>query len=237
LLGLQAYFDSIGYKLKEASERYQAAKAKFEALDAAYVANHSNGVAITKQEIHQLSVASSHLDQRIYEVDNLAHSWHATYRLIQQCLHIVRASKERPTLSNQQYALVAVGGLSNVEAVLEQTSEFEQVDRICQSAVFFEGIDATTPNLKRMRTFDAMLKRNGLSPVFVDLDEQVALEAGNQMAAFMYAKFGRNSTNALMAGKETLRRLGVEAEITQHLESIIPLKLAPAPIIIEGDAE
>ncbi|WP_167360504.1 gamma-mobile-trio integrase GmtZ [Pseudomonas arsenicoxydans] len=237
LLGLQAYFDNIGYKLKEASERYQAAKSKFEALEAANVAKHASGVAIAKQEVHQLSVAASHLDQRTHEVDNLAHSWHATYRLIQQCLNIIRASKKQPTQSNQQYALVAAGGVSNVEAVLEQTSEFEQVDRICQSAVFFEGIDSTTPNLKRMRAFDAMLKRNGLNPVFVDLDEQVALEAGNQMAAFMYAKFGRDSTNALMAGKETLRRLGVEAEMTRQLESLVPLRLTPEPVIVEGDAE
>lgn len=149
--------------------------------------------------------------------------------------------KEQP----DRYALVAAGGIAHIEAVLEQSSEFEQVDRICQSAVFFEGIDSSTPNLKRMRAFDTMLKRNGLNPVFIDLDEQAALEAGNQMAAFMYARFGRDSTNALMVGRETLRRLGVEAEMAQQLETIIPLRLASAsgthwtahgtPMIVEGD--
>ncbi len=246
LLGLQAYFDNIGYKLKEGSERYQAAKAKFEALEAAYVAKQGSGAPVTKQEAQQLAVASSHFDQRTTEVDNFAHAWHATYRLIQQCLHIIRTAKDQPATGNHQYALVAVGGLANVEAVLEQSSEFEQVDRICQSAVFFEGIDSTTPNLKRMRAFDTMLKRNGLNPVFIDLDEHVALEAGNQMAAFMYARFGRDSTNALMVGKETLRRLGIEAELTRQLESIIPPRLPPdaatyratlgASTIVEGEA-
>lgn len=225
LLGLQAYFDNIGYKLKEASQRYQAAKAKFEALEAAYVAKQNSGAEISKQAVHALTVASSHFDQRTSEVDNLAHSWHATYQLIQQSLHIARSNKDELALGDQQYALVAVGGLANVEAILEESSDFEQVDRICQSAVFFEGIDALAPNLKRMRAFDAMLKRNGLAPVFFDLDEQVALEAGNQMAAFMYARFGRDSTNALMAGEETLRRLGVETELTKQLKNIIPLRL------------
>lgn len=245
LLGLQAYFDNIGYKLKEGSERYQTAKAKFEALEAAYVAKQGSGAPVTKQEAQQLSVASSHFDQRTTEVDNLAHAWHATYRLIQQCLHIIRTTKTTADSGSSRYALVAGGGLANVEAVLEKSSEFEQADRICQSAVFFEGIDSTTPNLKRMRAFDTMLKRNGLNPVFIDLDEQAALEAGNQMAAFMYARFGRDSTNALMVGKETLRRLGVEAEMTQQLETIIPLHLAPyagthrtalgAPVIVDGE--
>ena len=245
LLGLQAYFDSIGYKLKESSERYQTAKAKFEALEAAYVAKQGSGAPVTKQEAQQLTIASSHFDQRTTEVDNLAHAWHATYRLIQQCLHIIRATKAKTDSGSPRYALVAAGGLANVEAVLEQSSEFEQVDRICQSAVFFEGIDSTTTNLKRMRAFDAMLKRNGLNPVFIDLDEQAALEAGNQMAAFMYARFGRDSTNALMVGKETLRRLGVEAEMTQQLETLVPLHLAPdagahrtalgAPVIVDGE--
>ena len=245
LLGLQAYFDNIGYKLKESSERYQTAKAKFEALEAAYVAKQGSGAPVTKQEAQQLTIASSHFDQRTTEVDNLAHAWHATYRLIQQCLHIIRATKAKTDSGSPRYALVAAGGLANVEAVLEQSSEFEQVDRICQSAVFFEGIDSTTPNLKRMRAFDTMLKRNGLNPVFIDLDEQAALEAGNQMAAFMYARFGRDSTNALMVGKETLRRLGVEAEMTQQLETLVPLHLAPdagahrtalgAPVIVDGE--
>lgn len=229
LLGLQAYFDSIGYQLRESSERYQIAKAKFEALEAAYVAKQGSGVAIGKQEAQQLVVASSHFDQRTTEVDNLAHAWHATYRLIQQCIHIIRSKSGEPPTDNQRYALVAAGGLANVEAVLEESSEFEQVDRICQSAVFFEGIDSTTPNLKRMRAFDKMLMRNGLSTVFTDLDEHAALEAGNQMAAFMYARFGRASTNALIAGKETLNRLGVETEFTQKLESIIPLQLSRNP--------
>lgn len=243
LLGLQAYFDHIGYKLKEASERYQVAKAKFEALEAAYVSKQSSCIAISKQEIQQITIASSHFDQRTNEVDNLAHSWHSAYRLIQQCLHIIQANKEQHVLGEQQYALVAAGGLSNVEAVLEEAPEFEQIDRICQSAVFFEGIDAATPNLKRIRAFDAMLKHNGLTPVFIDLDEQTALEAGNQMAAFMYARFGRDSTNALIAGKETLRRLGIESEMVKQLETVIPLQLSTmrgvkspldVPLITEG---
>ncbi|MEZ2738002.1 gamma-mobile-trio integrase GmtZ [Comamonas jiangduensis] len=245
LLGLQAYFDNIGYQLKESSKRYQAAKAKFEAMEAGYIAKQVSGVPITKQETQKLTVASSHFDQRTIEVDNLAHSWHATYSLIQQCLHIIRTNKDKPATENHQYALVTAGGLANVEVVLEQSSEFEQIDRICQSAIFFEGIDSTTPNLKRMRAFDAMLKRNGLNPIFIELDEQTALEAGNQMAAFMYARFGRESTDALMAGRETLRRLGIEAEVIRQLETMIPLRLTQvlntpqaalrAPVNDEGD--
>lgn len=92
---------------------------------------------------------------------------------------------------------------------MEESSDFEQIDRICQSAVFFEGIDAATPNLKRMRAFDQMLKRNGISPVFIDLDERTALISGNRMAAIMFARFGRASTNVLIAGYETLGRLSL----------------------------
>ncbi len=207
LLGMQSYFDSVGWQLREASGRYQLAKERFEELSAEYGAARSSGEPITRELVHRYDVASSNLDQATLAVDDLAHLWHATYRLVEQCLNILR---QEESTSGGDYALIAVGGQGNLELALEDCTEFDLIDRVCQSAVFFEGIDATTPNLKRMRAFDAMLRRNGCQPIFLDLDERDALKAGNQLAAFLYNRFGREQTNALVAGKETLQRLGIE---------------------------
>jgi len=227
LLGLQAYFDNLSFRLRDASERYQAAKTKFEVLEAEYKFRLSDGQQISSQERHQLEVAASHFDQRTSEVDGLSLSWHAAFRLVQQCLGLMKkTSLETDVDKTPKYSLVAVGGFTNLEAVLEECSDFELIDRICQSATFFEGIDSTMPNLKRMRSFDAMLKRNGYSPVFFELGEQDALSAGNQMAAFLFTWLGRETANALMAGKETLRRLGLEDEAALKFQSFIPIRLS-----------
>jgi hypothetical protein len=225
LLGLQAYFDNTGYRLREASEKYQAAKNRFETLEGEYNLARGQGSPISKQQVQQLDIAASHLDQQTLKVDDLAHSWHATYRLIEQCLAILRNNQAHQGKSTPGYALVAVGGLENLEAVIEESSDFELIDRVCQSAVFFEGLDATLPNLKRMRAFDAMLKRNGYAPIFVELTEQDALAVGNQLAAFLYARFGREKANALLAGKETLQRLGIEKEVIHKLASVSPVRI------------
>ena len=198
----------------------------FETLEAEYNDARQNGAPVTKQQTQQLEITASNLDQQTLAVDELALSWHAAYRLIEQCIGILRATGQAPQQGDTAtYALVAVGGAQNLEAALEETDNFEILDRVCQSAVFFDGIDATLPNLKRMRAFDAMLKRNGYDPVFFELTEKDALDAGNQLAAFLYTRFGKGKTHALLAGKETLKRLGVEKAVAQHLAGTTPIRL------------
>jgi len=222
LSGLQAHFDAVGFRLREASARYQAAKTKFEALEADYKMARERGEAVPQARVHELEVASGLLDQQTKMVDELALTWSAAYRLIQQCLAILRRGS---IAQGNSYALIAVGGTDTLEAVLEETTEFELADRVCQTAVFYEGIDATVPNLKRMRAFDAMLRRNGYNPVFVEMTEADALAVGNQMAAFLYTRRGRENTNALLEGRETLRRLGIEADFMRALDAISPIPI------------
>jgi hypothetical protein len=236
LYGLQAHFDAVGLRLREASEKYQAAKTCFEALEAEYQSARERGEPVPKSKLNEIDIAAGLFDQQTQAVDDIALSWHATYKLIQQCLAILRRGAVKK--SGPGFALVSVGGRGTLEAVLEESTEIELADRVCQAAVFFAGIDAKLPNLKRMRAFDAMLKRNGYDPVFVEMTEEDALAIGNQMAAFLYTRHGRENANALMAGRETLRRLGIEQDFIRFLEGVSPVRVLAhrARIsLIEGD--
>ena len=227
LFGLQAHFDSISFRLREASARYQAAKAKFEEIEALSKTARDACEPFPKDKLNALTLASGHYEQATQEVDTLALSFHAAYNLIQQCIHIIRRSPEGRSEREHKFALIALGGMETLEAVLEESTEFEVADSICHSALFFESIDATLPNLRRLRAFDAMLAKNGFDPVFIEMTEQDALAVGNQMSAFLYTRLGRTDANALMSGRETLRRLRFEDDFVRKLESVASMRVLP----------
>jgi hypothetical protein len=240
LFGLQAHFDNISFRLREASARYQAAKARFEGIEGEAKAARDAREPFPKEKLNALTAASGQYEQATQEVDALALSFHATYTLIQQCIHIIRKPSQQHSGDDHKFALVALGGVDTLEAVLEEATEFELTDKICQSAVFFESIDATLPNLRRLRAFDAMLAKNGLDPAFVEMTERDALAVGNQMSAFLYTRLGRADASALMSGRETLRRLRFEDEFLEKFEAVASVRVMPQarrPALLDHVAE
>jgi len=153
LLGLNAYFDDVGFQYRNASRKYAEISRDFERLD------HGRRRAATAgtpfPQYTELERISSILDQRTREVDEVALTWHATYNLIQQSLGILRSRSENEQDAETKNALILVGDEQDLEYVLQLDEagdlEFELMDKICQTSVFFKSIDATVPNLRRMR--------------------------------------------------------------------------------------
>ncbi|WP_438391218.1 gamma-mobile-trio integrase GmtZ [Caballeronia sp. DA-9] len=226
LLGLQAHFDKVGFQLRDSSQRYQISKDNYEQMESKFHMLRERGEPIPATKLRDLEHASGVYEQDTHAVDDKALSWHATYRLIGQCLAITKRGEQyADTESKGAFPLVATGGVQTVEAVIEESTEFELVDRVCQSAVFFSGIDAAVPNLRRMRAFDAMLNRQGLAPCFFEMDEQQALVAGNQLSKLLYAKVGRANSQQLMLGQTTLSRLGIAADFERFAMEAIGVPL------------
>jgi hypothetical protein len=228
LLGLNAYFDDIGFRYRLASRKYMETSNDFDRLD------HQRRRALAAGEPFKyhsrLEALSSTLDQRTREVDEVALTWHATYNLIQQCTAILR----NPDLKgdNTKLALITVGGDADLEYILELDEhgdrEFELHDKLCHYSVFFKSLDPTVPNLKRMRRFDALLMRSGYEAAFVELSEEEALAAGNEFTRFLFTQYGRDETNKLVNGQRTLRGLGLDAEkhVVEHFSTITGRRLA-----------
>lgn len=212
LLGLQAHFDEVGFRYREASRAYVAATTEFEKLDHLRKRATADGRPFTDH--HRLEVLSSTADQRTREVDELALTWHAAYNLIQQCIELLR----RPTIQGDigNNYLITVGAPADFEYALELDEtgerEFELLDKMCHSAVFFSFINPQIPNMYRMRHFDQLLRRNGFEPIFFEMTEEEAFAAGNTLSRFLYTRFGRENVNGLMTGSNVLRTLGVDAE-------------------------
>lgn len=231
LLGLSAHFDDIGLRYREASKRYVEVSGAFERLDYLRKQAASQREPFTRHS--ELEILSSTLDQRTREVDEFALTWHATYNLIEQSLALLRNPNAKDG-DEGKTALITVGSGDDLDFALELDErgerEFELLDKICQSSVFFSSIDPSVPNLKRMRRFDSFLTKSGYEPAFIDMSEEEALAAGNEFSRFLYTRFGRETVNRLVNGEQTLRSLGVEVEarITGEVAAITGRRLERA---------
>lgn len=108
-----------------------------------------------------------------------------------------------------------------LEQQFEQCSEFEMLDRVCESSVFFESIRGETADkasLKRNRYYDQVLIRHGLEPAFLTLDEHTALKAGNELSRLMYLRLGESKAIDVLEGRQTLENLGILTDTLASLE-------------------
>jgi hypothetical protein len=237
LIGLTAFFNSTTCRLREASKTFAESERAYDRIDSARKRATDAGVPFDR--LSQWQVSASTLDQRTRELDTVALTWHATYRLIEKCRSIIRTPPA--TLSEGKFALVPVGTIEDIEFIIELDEcgerEFELLDAVCQSAVWFTSIDAAQPNLKRMRYFDAMLQRNGYDAAFVGLSEEEGYVAGNELAKFMFTQYGRETTIALMNGTTILRQVGLDGEraVIDLIELSINRRLkSPETLLLAG---
>lgn len=222
LFGLEAHVNDLAYRLKKASYTFEKAQDKFDALSDAYTS------AIEKEEpFHQqraMEIAETAFEMATAEVDHVALSLQAAYALTEQCIRINTEN------TGDGLALVAVGGTGQVEAVLSEGHEFEQLNRICVNATFFDGLNINWqhPNLERARLFDRMLRNSGHEPRFSLLDDEHSLHVANAMSQFLYARLDANTVHSLVDGRTTLRAVGLEKAFVAQLDNMEPKTLSLA---------
>ena len=204
LTGLTAHFNETGWRMMEKSARYRELDEKLEAFeDERYLCEAEGRPFLRGVDLE----AVCKIYQRVgEELDVLARTWHATKRLMDRCLSIKRDRKDEGETSDR-LALVLAGTRGDVEAALVETTAFELADAVCQSAVFYESVDPTTPMLRRADMINAMLACNHRRPIFATLSDSDKLYVGNEMMKMLVARIGREDTLALMAGQETLEHL------------------------------
>ena len=152
---------------------------------------------------------------------------------------IRRLAQKRADAGETRMALV-VGDFASVETALQESCEFDLVDRICRSADVFpslvaRGTAVATAAMFRARAWDRVLRQNGLEPRFLDLSPEEARRVGNRMTEWLDLRVGRPGTIALMEGSATVdeicRRTGLLSmnllsEIRRELEVSLPKQLS-----------
>lgn len=220
LFGLEAHVGDLAYRLRKASYAFEKSIDRFDILSDQYAASLENGTPFHHQRA--LEIAETAFEASTAEVDAIALSLQSAYSLVEQCIKI----NNKPT-SVEGLALVAVGGVGQIEAVLSESHEFEQLHRVCVNATFYDGLNINwqQPNLERARLFDRMLRASGQAPRFSLLDDEDALKIANAMGHFLYSRLDKDIVHALADGRTTLRAIGLENAFVTQLETLESRKL------------
>lgn len=219
LFGLEAYINGLSYTLKQASFKYEATQDKFDNLTDAYAQALDQKKPFYQQR--ELEKLESILEAATYEIDNLALSLQSAYVLLEQCIHIVNKT------CGNEFSLVSVGKIDNLQAIFSEEHEFYQLNYICTKATVYESlnIEWKLPNFERARMFDRMLRNSGLDTQFSLLNDVDSLFIANAMSEFLYTRLGANGVHDLIDGRSTLRALGLDQKFLEKLNEIKPKKL------------
>jgi hypothetical protein len=159
-------------------------------------------------------------DRLMDETDQIALNWHAQYQLVERCRAALSASDGQ---SAPGMSLILAGTSSDFEVALSECSQFELLDAVCQAGTVYPNRQVPVANLRRGRLLDAMLIRNGRTPVFATLSEHEALAAGNEMVAFLFARCGRADTVDMIEGGRMLESTGITKDLEKMLAAMSPL--------------
>ncbi len=210
LPGLVARFNAVGVSLTTAAERLRTLEDEIYRLEEAAFDGRD------QDQPGKIGLAYDRRDRVLDEVDSIAHTWHANYRLIERCKAAMSSAAEK---DDKKLTLVMSGGLTDLRAALAECTEFELYDAICQRANVYPNENVLVANLRRGRLLDALLSRNGRSAVFAALSESEALTVGNQFVELLMARVGRADTNALIEGRLLLEELGMTDEVERVLSA------------------
>lgn len=177
------------------------------------------GMAELKRAGENFSRLTAEADQVIEELRNVSIT-------ITQCIQIQNSMNENPEAFGDKFALLA-NDVGTIKMAFEESSEFDLIDRVLQSSIFFESTKSETvekANLKRMRYYDQMLQRNGLTPTFWQMDEETALLAGNALTKLLKARVGFKNTLDIVDGLKKLSEFNILPETIYQEIALITAK-------------
>lgn len=224
LVGLVAKYNALGGEIREKlSHLAEAEKRRRELAGAALLAIQQGQ---SSPEHARLARAEEAIQDIQEGIELLSQTWVAQLKLI---LRIEAVIKERIVKNSTASALVLNGSVADFRVAIEECSEFDLWDRICQSSEFYPSVDARLPALRRARLYDTMLTRQGKEAIFLTLTDEQILYVGNDWANFLKVKLGDARRNDLIVGRETMRSLGIEDEFKDMIAGSLATRLVPRP--------
>ncbi len=216
--GLVSQFNATGLALSAIAESLRRVEKEIcEIEDAAETA--LSGPA----EHKRVGLLYGRRDRLMDETDQIALNWHSLYRLVERCRAAMSSADGQQ--STTEMRLVLAGSKSDFDVALSECSKFELLDMVCQAGAVYPNQEVPVASLRRGRLLDAMLIRNGRTPIFATLTEHEMLAAGNEMVAFLFGRCGQAETVDIIEGRRMLESSGVTKDLEKLLATVSPLLL------------
>lgn len=190
---LRAHFNNISYKASLAANlALEHEQARDALLETRFLALE-NGEVFTQQTA--LQEAERRYEKQIVEADEYAKDLVACFQLIGRLIAIEEGRAD----DDSSLKLVAIGSMQDIHqpiSIIETNSEMLQMAQICEDAELYpdllDELRKTPVIEKRSRALNRLLMNKGYSPVFMEMDEQMQLIAGNAMMRAMAAQASPN---------------------------------------------
>lgn len=214
LIGLSAKFNELSVLIKEKSSKYRKSQNLFEQLyNERYISEKENKPFLKWKD---LEFAESNYTKYNNELDQLLIDWQTLCNLIEQCQVLQGKNK-----SEDKLKLITNDSIDNINVLINECSDFELYDSVCQSSVFYESIHPNIANIKRNKIINKMLLNNDIQPYFIFLDEDEALISANQFSKYLISQIGKQNTFDIMENKKKLKDFGISIDIKNKLENIL----------------
>ena len=196
---LTAHFNNFSYQATEAAKRGADLEAEQNTLlDEEYFCE-ANGKPFTKyQELHQLD---RRIEKQQTEADEYCKDLVACFQIIRKLMKI----EEDRTIQDSAEKIVALGSQADISpffSFIDTTSEFRQLIQLCDDAEIYADLKdelIKTPAIShRSNQLNTMLMKSGYMPLFLQLDDEMQLKAGNAMVNAMLKATKENDRNKAM---------------------------------------
>ena len=180
LPALNSHFNQISYKAHQAAKLATELEGDLEALkDELYMAEEQGHPFL---KLEQLQALERRYDKQRVEADEYAKDYIATFNLINRIIQIENQRED----DDEGQKLIAVGSgddLSVSMKFIETESELLHLSLLCDDAEFYpdlhDDLRKTPAIAKRTNALSRMMARYGYQPIFLEMDEQTQLIAGN----------------------------------------------------------
>ena len=181
--GLMAHGNAVTEKFWRGTKRYNGFMEKVKQLEDSQRSCERNDVPFLK--VRELEALSKHAETEALTVTKLRNDMAATYHLLARSIEIANNPQ------NEGVQLVANGSMTDLKlGFIETTSEFHQLEVVCENAVIHPNPDADFATIRRSQMIDAMLRFNGMDPVLMHLTPEHQLLAGNAVMKLIQARTG-----------------------------------------------
>jgi hypothetical protein len=219
LPALVAHFNTLAYHFDEARNACLTRENELQGLKKQKAEAEDAGQPFARMDAYRQA-------ERVWEstmkrFSDLAEDLVACWRLVERC----KMALEAPQCDGTQ--LVATGGMGDLHIAFQETeSELLQLAGVCENVAVYPDLEPGKAVFRRSQLLDAVLYRQHLPPMFMLLNEQEQLLAGN---AFLL-RLGQqmNPANPALGQREVIRLMDAGESLSQHfdmdLASLLPTK-------------
>ena len=218
LPALAAHFNTLAYHFDEARTTCLTRENELQDLKKQRIEAEDASQPFARMDAYRQ--AERLWESAMKRFSDLAEDLVACWRLIERCKSALQAAQGDGT------QLVAAGAAGDLHIAFDETeSELLQLAGVCEYVELYPDLEPGKAVFRRSQLLDAVLYREDLPPIFMLLNEEEQLHAGNAFMRRLAQQM--NPVNPALGQRAVIRLMDAGVSLSQHfnvdLASLLPM--------------